>query len=239
VAFLFIIKRGHAGIGITWRDLAPDLRRIWQIARIALPAGVEMVVLQAGLLIYAKFIVGYGTVALSGYQVGMQVLSLSFIPNTGFGTAASTLVGQNLGADRKETAKRTGWICMFWGMLSMGLLGVMYLIFTRPLASIFVDDAAVIDVAISFIRAVAICQAGMAVFFTLSGALRGAGDTRSPLLITLLGMYGIRIPGAFMVTQVWELGVGVAFGLLILDYMVRDGAILVRWARGRWVHTRI
>ena len=91
----------------------------------------------------------------------------------------------------------------------------------------------------SFIRAVAVCQGGMAIYFTLSGALRGAGDTRSPLLITLLGMYGFRIPAAFLVTQVWQMGVGVAFSLLIFDYLVRDPAVLIRYARGKWVDTRI
>ena len=128
---------------------------------------------------------------------------------------------------------------MLWGMVSMSLLGVFYFTFTRPLASIFVNDTAVIDVAVSFIRAVAICQGGMAVYFTLSGALRGAGDTRSPLLITLLGMYGFRIPAAFLVTQVWQMGVEVAFSLLIFDYLVRDTAVLIRYARGKWVDTRI
>jgi putative MATE family efflux protein len=237
--FLILISKKRVGVSISRSDFRLDLNRLWQIARVALPAGAEMIVLQVGLLIYAKFIVDYGTIALSGYQVGMQVLSLSFIPNTGFGTAASTLIGQNLGAGRKQAAKKTGWICMFWGMVSMGLLGVLYFMFTRQIASIFVNDRDVIDVAVSFIRAVALCQGGMAIYFTLSGALRGAGDTRSPLVITLLGMYGFRIPAAFMVTRVWEMGVGVAFSLLIFDYLVRDVAILIRYARGRWVDTRL
>jgi len=239
IIFLALIFRGWLRIQLSAKDFKLDFNRIRQIIRLAVPAAGEMIVMQFGLLIYARFIVSYGTIALSGYQVGMQVLSLSFIPNAGFGTAASTLIGQNLGAGRKKEAKTTGWICMFWGMLFMTFLGIVYMIFTRQIASIFVDDGEVIDVAVSFIRAVAICQGGMAVYFSLSGALRGAGDTRSPLYITLLGMYLFRVPGAWIVTDILQMGIGVVFSLIIFNFLLRDIAILVRYGRGRWVETKI
>ncbi|MCP4755944.1 MAG: MATE family efflux transporter [Proteobacteria bacterium] len=239
VIYLVLLFKGKLILRLSLKDFKWDSYRTRQIVRLAVPASAEMVVLQFGLLIYARFIVSYGTPALSGYQVGMQVLSLSFIPHSGFGVAASTLIGQNLGALRKKEAKKAGWICVFWGMLSMGLMGVFYLFFSRELASIFVDDSEVIEIAASFIRIVAICQAGMSIHFTLSGALRGAGDTRFPLYITFAGMYGIRIPAAFVVTRLLGLEVWVAFSLLIFDYILRDTCILTRYARGKWLETNL
>ncbi|MBW1984677.1 MAG: MATE family efflux transporter [Deltaproteobacteria bacterium] len=237
--FLFLMFTERLKIGISLKDFQLDIERLWKVIRLAVPAAMEMIVLQLGLLIYAKFIVAFGTTVLSGYQVGMHVLSLSFIPNTGFGMAASTLVGQNLGANRTADAKKTGWICMFWGMTLMMLMGITFFLFARQIASVFVSDPDVIKVAVDFIRAVAVCQGGMAIYFTLAGALRGAGDTRSPLLITLLGMYAFRIPAAWIVTDILELEVRFAFMLLILDYIVRDIAILTRYARGKWIETKV
>ncbi len=237
VIYLVLFFRGRLKLQLSLQDFRWDPERIRQTIALALPASGEMIVLQFGLLIYAKFIVAFGTIALSGYQVGMQILSLSFIPHAGFGVAASTLIGQNLGAFRKRAAKKAGWLCVSWGALSMGLMGVIYLIFSRELASIFVDDPEVIEIAATFIRMVAVCQAGMSVHFTLCGALRGAGDTRSPLFITLLGMYGFRIPAVWIVTDILGMGVGAAFSLLIFDYIIRDTAVLIRYGRGKWLET--
>ena len=169
----------------------------------------------------------------------MRVLSLSFIPNFGFSTAAATLIGQNLGADREREAKQAGWICTWWAILSMSSLGLMYLLFSRQLAAVFVRDPEVIELAALFIRIVAFCQPGMAIHFTLAGALRGAGDTRWPLLITGVGLYGFRIPAAWVITRLFGMGLFATYSLLFVDYIIRIVCILLRYGRGKWMKTRI
>ena len=231
--------RGRLRIGLAWSDFAWDKERATQVVRLGLPAAAEQIVLQLGLLIYVKFIVEFGTAALSGYQVGMRVLSLSFIPNLGFSTAAATLVGQNLGAKREAAAKQAGWVCTWWAIVTMCAIGVVFLLFSRPLAAVFVDDPEVIELAALFIRIVGYCQAGMAIHFTLAGALRGAGDTRSPLLITLLGMYGFRIPAAWILTRYFDASLTAVWSLLFIDYIIRIVSILARYSRGKWLETRL
>ena len=240
-AFIYfaLLYTNQLRISLSLNDLKWDSRRARRVIRLAIPASSEQVVLEAGLLLYARFIVAFGTIALSGYQVGMQILSLSFIPNGGISMSAATLVGQNLGAGRKKEAKKAGWVCVFWGVIAMSLIGVVYLIIPRQLASIFVNDPEVIDLAASFIRVVGIAQAMMATYFVLSGALRGAGDTRTPLLVTFLGMYGFRIPAAWIATAYLGMGVQVAFSFLIFDYVVRLVVILIRYQRGKWLETRV
>lgn len=235
--YLLFGKRLVIRLGL--KDFKIDQDRIMQIIRLAVPASGERIVMNVGLLLYAKFIVSFGTLALSGYQVGMQVLSLSFIPNDAFAIAAGTLVGQNLGAGRKEEAKRAGWICLGWALVAMGVLAVVFLGGARLLASIFVSDPEVIRIAASFIKVVAICQVGMAVYFTLSGALRGAGDTKTPLYVTLLGMYGCRIPGVIIFTKVLGWGVTAAFSIMIFDYIIRVIAITIKYQKGKWLETQV
>jgi len=237
--YFALLYTNQLRISLSLNDLKWDSRRARRVIRLAIPASSEQVVLEAGLLLYARFIVAFGTIALSGYQVGMQILSLSFIPNGGISMSAATLVGQNLGAGRKKEAKKAGWVCVFWGVIAMSLIGVVYLIIPRQLASIFVNDPEVIDLAASFIRVVGIAQAMMATYFVLSGALRGAGDTRTPLLVTFLGMYGFRIPAAWIATAYLGMGVKVAFSFLLFDYVVRLVVILIRYQRGKWLETRV
>jgi len=224
---------------LSWGDFQWSPHRAKQVIRIAVPAALEHFVLELGLLAYARVIVAFGTIVLSGYQVGMQVLSLSFIPNAGFGMAAATLVGQNLGANRKAVAKNVGWLCALWAVLIMCILGAAYLLISRQIASIFIKDPEVIKYAVSFIRVVAISQVAIAINFTLSGAFRGAGDTRTPLLITLLGMYGFRIPAAYILSNYLGLGVEVVFTLLIYDYLIRITVVIIRYKRGKWLETSL
>jgi len=239
VVLILLLHSPWFRLRLSLRDFIWNKERALTIVRLAVPACAEQLVLQIGLLFYARFIVAFGTAALSGYQVGMQVLSLSFIPNMGFSIAAGTLVGQNLGAGRPAQAKRTGWVCLSWSLGALSLMGVVYLTAARPIAGIFVREPEVIGYAVSFIWAVAFVQPGMAIYFTLAGALRGAGDTRTPLLVTLLGMYGCRIPVTWIVTGLMGWGASGVFYLLILDYAARVAAILTRYKRGRWLTIRL
>jgi putative MATE family efflux protein len=237
--YMALFFGNRLAIRLTRRDFGWDSQRALQVIRLGIPAAAEQIFIQVGLLIYVKFTVEFGTLALSGYQVGMRVLSLSFIFDFGFSTAAAALIGQNLGAEKQREAKQAGWICMWWAILSMSAIGLLYLLFSRQLAAIFVDDPEVIELGALFIRIVAFCQAGMAIHFTLTGALRGAGDTRWPLLITSLGMYGFRIPAAWVITRFFGMGLFATWNLLFVDYVIRVTCILLRYARGRWLETRL
>ena len=232
---LFLFRSGRLRLSLSFSHFKWNRTQMWTLIRIAIPASIEQFTVQIGLLTYAKFIVYYGTAALSGYQVGMQVLSLSFIPNAAFSVAASTLVGQNLGAGQKQQAKRAAWICLGLGTLSMSTVGAIALFNAEFLASIFVKEPEVIRIGAAFIWIVAFSQPGMAIYFTLAGALRGAGETRAPLCVTLIGMYGIRIPGAFFVSQKLGLALEATFSLLIFDYLARVLGIYYFFQKGKWM----
>ena len=236
---LVLFRSGWLKLKLSLNHFKWDTARMWTLIRIAFPASIEQFTVQLGLLTYARFIVYYGTAALSGYQVGMQVLSLSFIPNTAFSVSASTLVGQNLGAGRKHGAKRAAWICMGLGVLSMSTVGAVALFNAELLASVFVREPEVIRLGAAFIWIVAFSQPGMAIYFTLAGALRGAGDTRAPLFVTLIGMYGIRVPGAFILSQKLGMALEATFSLLIFDYIARVSGILYFFQKGKWMDKNI
>jgi len=187
------------------RDTAVALRRadftaarglLWDVVKVAMPGVGERVVLNMALLGYFALLGGYGTVAIAAYTVGVRILAFSWIPGTGFGAAAATLIGQSLGAGDGDGAERTGWMAARIALVAAAVLGFVGGVAREPLARLFTNDAATIEALGPFMLILALAQPMMQVHFTLGGAHRGAGDTWTPLLAAAVGNWGFRVPVA-------------------------------------------
>ena len=181
VARALVVRPGRGG----WR---PDLDLQVRLLRIGLPTGVEGGFFQLGLLAFQRVIAGFGTNAIAAYNVGSMLLSFSFMPGVAFSMAASTLVGQHLGAGDPRRAEREGWRSMWIAIVSMALCGLLLAVFARPIGALFTDDVGLIDLTILILTILGIAHPFMAVEFALGGALRGAGDTVFPMLSVFAGL---------------------------------------------------
>ena len=170
----------------------------------------------------------------------MRILSFSFVPGLGFSVAAATLVGQHLGAGRPELARRSGWRANKGAMAVMACVGLAIIGVSRPVASWFgATGSATVDLTVSFIAILGAAQPLMAVEFALGGALRGAGDTRFPLLAILCGLFVFRLGGALLVSQVLGGTVIAVWSCLLADYLVKAALLSARFASGRWQEVRL
>jgi len=209
--------------------------RIERLLYIGYPAGLERGIWQGGFIIFLWIVALYGTKPFAAYGIGVNILSFSFVVGFGFSIAASTLVGQHLGAGDPEGAAHSGWRAM---RLSIGVMLVFAALIIRgaePLARFLIDDPEVVRLTVVFIYVLGSVQALMAIEFTLGGALRGAGDTRFPLITVFAGLFGVRILLAS--TFAW-LGLPVewVFAALIADYIVKATMLTLRFRSRRWVH---
>lgn len=102
------------------------LRSAWQIGA---PASGERVVQQAGILLYTKLVIGYGTVAYAAHQVGLSIEALSFLPGYGFAVAAAAMVGQSIGAGKYQRAKMENWEANRQAALMMATMGLVFFFF--------------------------------------------------------------------------------------------------------------
>ena len=233
VATVLVLSK-RLRIQVTLADLRPDSAMIRRVLYIGYPAGIEQLMMQIGFLIYLTFAARYGTDAIAAYFIGVRILALSFLPGFGFAAAASTLVGQNLGARNPDRAADAGWRAtrMSVGFMCVGGLGVMAL--AEPIAYLFVDETSVVAGTVSFLYMLGLSQPFMAIDFTLGGALRGAGDTRFPLWTMLVAFYAVRLGTSALVVWVLDLSLAWLWATLIGDYMVR--ALLKGWRfhSGRW-----
>jgi MATE family, multidrug efflux pump len=229
-----LLARGTLVLGLRARPFRVDLEVIRRVLRIGYPAAIEHLLIQIGFFLYIVFAAHHGTAAVAAYFIGVRILALSFLPGFGFAAAAATLIGQRLGADEPEEAERSGGAAVGLAIRLMSACGVLIFIAARPIARLFVDDELVIADTVSFIRVLAACQPLMAIDFTLGGALRGAGDTRFPLLAVFLGFYVCRLGAAGIVT--FGLGLDLVWLWLALvgDYLVRAVLKTWRFRSGRW-----
>lgn len=207
------------------------IRSIWDVG--ASVSG-ERVVQQAGIFIYTKLVLLYGTVAYAAHQVGLSIESFSFLPGYGLAIAAATMVGQSIGAGKYTRAKLENWEANRLAIAIMTCMGIIFFFFPYALLRAFTTDEAVIELGTMFLKIVALLQIPLALTMVLAGSLRGAGDTRFIMWATTAGMWGVRVPLAF-VFGIWlELGVYYVWTTMIADWMVRMGVLLWRYQSERW-----
>lgn len=236
---LAALVRRDGALSLRRGELAPHPQMARRVLAVGSPTALEQLLMQIGFLLYLGIAARYGTEAVAAYFIGVRILALSFLPGFGFGAAASTIVGQQLGAGEPDHAERSGWEANRLALLLMSIAGVVIFLFARPIAALFIDDAAVIDDAVSFIQILALAQPLMAADSTLGGALRGAGDTRFPLLTVLVGFYAARLGVAWTAAHVLGLGLDWVWGALLGDYLLRAGLKGWRFRSGRWKRTRL
>ena len=150
------------------------------------------------MLAYFRVLSGYGSVAIAAYTVGVRLLAFTWIPGIAFGTAASTLVGQALGAGRREAAVQAGWRATHLSLVVAVVLGGTWAAMPRFLAGLFTNDAALIDELVPFMIILALVQPALQSHFALGGAHRGAGDTFTPFVAAAIGNWALRVPLAFL-----------------------------------------
>lgn len=240
LTYVIIFFSGRFVLTIPRKDgFSFDMGTIKRILRIGIPTGIQRITMSGSMIFYVSIIAGFGTTALAAHQIGLRVESLSYMPGFGFAVAATTLVGQNLGAKNPQKAEESGWEAAKLCATFMGIMGLFMILFPKPMAHLFVSDTEVIDLAAWYLRIVAISEPPLALIFTLAGGLRGAGETRSPLYISVFGLWIFRIPLAYFLGVFLGWGAVGAWTAMTIDTFVRGGLYVYQFRKGKWKEVRV
>jgi len=228
-----VLLRGRAGVraggGGSWRPRAGDARAILGVG---VPAAMEEVLVIGAFASLTPIVALIGTEALAAHRVVINVLSLSFLPGIGFGLAATALVGQAIGAARPDEARAVAAIALRWAIAWMGGLGLLFLVAAPALVRVFSADPALIQAGAEAIRVVAVTQPLWATTFVLAGALRGTGDTRTPLLIT--GLVNWAAVGlAFVLVRAFALSLTLVWVAFLVAAPIEAYLFFRAWRRYR------
>ena len=216
------------------RKFYVDFDLLHRIFRVGFPAAMEQAVMQGGFLVLQMVIAGMGTVAIAVYQIGMSINSISFIPIWGFGIAATTLIGQGLGARRPDLAEKCGWETLKISIALNVLLTMLIFIFSRQLVSIYSSDPEVLKTGAAAIRIFSLSQPFLTVVVVLSGALRGAGDILYVMVTSFVGIWMFRIFLTALLSRFSAIGAMGVWIALCFDFFARSLMYLARFKRGRW-----
>jgi len=229
---------GYLVLGVGSRG-SFTLPRLRGLLRIGWPAALEQVAWQGGFILFLWVVSLYGTAPYAAYGIGVSILAISFVVGFGFSVAASTLVGQRLGAGDVAGAAASGWRAMRLSVAAMIVLGGAIVAGAGPIARLMIDDPEVVRLTVVFIYFLGTMQPLMAIEFALGGALRGAGDTRFPLLAVFTGLFLFRVVPAAIAALVFHAPLNWVWGMLVFDYAVKAGLLVGRFARGRWKHVQV
>ncbi len=228
--------RGSA-VRLRWSAYAQVGREsLVRLARVTVPAVIEPLLLQVGFLIFIHTMASLGSVAMAAHRTAVSIESIAFMPGYGLSIACGALVGQCLGAKRPDLAEEGFRVSARLSLWVMGTLGVIFFVAGRPMVSLLAHDAsdAVKDGAALCLKVSAFELPGLALAMVLGGALRGAGDTKSPLIVALIGVWLIRVPLSYVAAIPMKLGLYGAWLTMVVDWGARAGVFWILWKRGRW-----
>lgn len=231
--FILVSGRGRLRLQRPWAaGLDPVIIR--RILQVGIPAALEQLVMRLGQMSYFRIVASLGTAAVAAHRLALQAESLSFSPGMGFGVAATTLVGQGLGARKPKFAEASAYQTFRMASLVMGSMGIAFVLWPEAICRFFIDDAEVVALGASVLRIVGLAQPGLALTMVTAGALRGAGDTRWTLAITMFGIWLVRVPVAYLLVVWLNWGLVGAWIAMSVDLWVRGLSMLMRFRSGGW-----
>jgi MATE family multidrug resistance protein len=233
VAVLFILARrtGHVRLRPWFR---PEWSALMPVLRISGPAFAEKIVFHTAFVAFAAYVGHLGTKAMTANQALIAIESLGFMVAHGFSVAAAAMVAQKMGAGAIDEAAECGWISAGLGTLVLGAIGLLFWVIPEPLIRCFTDDNEIVAMAVPCLRVAAVVQPLMAICEAMAGGLRGAGDTRTPLLAALFGPVLFRLIGCWFFAFHLDMGlIGIWYGTS-LDWLIRVVFLSIMFHRGKW-----
>src|SRR5262245_13561970 len=203
VTLLVILTRGKSGLKLHLANLVPDFPLIRRLLWVSVPAAIDSLSVAFCQLWFLSLVNRLGDTAASAHGIALRWEALGFLSGAAFGTAAMTLVGQNLGARDPARAARCGWTAYAIGGGVMCFMGLVFFLLARPMFRVFCPDdhlQPVIDAGVPALRLIACAMPALASQIIFTAALRGAGDARVPVLFSWFGFLGVRLPLAYLLT---------------------------------------
>jgi putative MATE family efflux protein len=233
--YLLILKKPHSVINLIPIIRVNDLKRA---LRVGWGAALDRGISSMSFIFFVAIIAWYGSAELAGYQVGLRIEGIAFMPGFGFSIAAMALVGQSLGSKNKDKAYHMGIVSGRIAYMFMGIIGLFMILLPEYIVSVFTDDKATILVASQYLILVGLAQIPLAIVFVYSSALRGAGATKTTLKINVLSLWLFRIIPSYIV---YKMGFGVIaiFIVMNIETLIKGVIYWYIYQKREWLNTKV
>ncbi|MEK3720878.1 MATE family efflux transporter [Paenibacillus sp. FSL H8-0034] len=240
ICLVVVMFSGRFAVRIRWEDVTQVHKSVMaRMLKIGIPSSIEQLIMRLGIMTVVKICAGLGTVSLAANQLVTSIIGMSFMPGFAFAVAASTLVGQTLGVRNIELAEMYVWQIRKYGMWIGGVMGASFVLLAPNILSLYTGDQAIILEGTWALRIIGLIQISQISQFVLGGGLRGAGDTRFPLVSTLIGVWGVRVVLSYLLVYGFGWGIIGLYIAIAIDQFVRSMLIYWRFQRGAWKKIKI
>jgi putative MATE family efflux protein len=200
-----------------------------ELIELSIPAALERLVMRLGQVVYFGLIVSIGVKTYAAHTIAGNIEVFTYMPGYGLTTAASILVGNSIGAGNKKEAFEYGTLAVKIGVIIMSMGGIV-LYFSSPwFATWFTQDSEVIEKIITALHIDAFAQIPVAISVIFAGALQGMGDTKSPLYSTVIGMWGIRVLGIYILCVKFNMDIAGIWISILIDITIRAIFLTIRF----------
>ncbi len=220
------------GLDGEWKLRMKWIRRILSVG---LTSMCEQLIMQIGFIIFARQVSGLGTTVFAAHQIGLSINGLTWMPGQAFGVSATTLVGQSLGAGEKDKATDFVRLVHRLSMCTAAVIAALFLTCSQYIAALYTTDAQVAALSAWVLKLIALGMPGISTQLPIAAALRGARDTKFPLMASMAGIWIFRVLLApvFIHTLGW--GLTGAWMTIVLDQSTRAAVVYARFKTGRWL----
>jgi putative MATE family efflux protein len=235
-----LLVKGKYQIQLHLKDLKFDIPLIKKMFRLGFPASIEQSTRALGMTIMTFLVASFGTLTVAAYGIGSRILSVVIIPARGLSMATSTLVGQNMGANKLDRVGKVVKLSCLAGFIFLTLAGIIVFFFAKQISAIFIPgEIETIQSSALFIKIMALTFGFIGIQMSLSGALRGTGNTMVSMVLSIVSLWVLRFPLAYILsmhTKLAEVGLWIAFPAA----NVVAAIITIGWfTRGTWKQKQI
>lgn len=231
---MWILFTGRTRLRLTLKGLGVDLRMIWRIIKIGIPASVMGMQRNLGEFWLMAFVAPFGTVAVAAHTLNQRVEMIMMMPVWGMGMAAGVLIGQNLGARKPERAGKSGWLATWlvegFAFLCCGII----MLWAERIVGVFSNDPDLIPVAATFLRIATGGYILIGFVGVLQQCISGAGETLYPMVVSILAIWITQIPLAYFLSKYTAIGVYGVRWAIVAGYVVSAVCYLVYYITGKW-----
>ncbi|EPZ54489.1 MATE efflux family protein [[Clostridium] sordellii ATCC 9714] len=213
------------------KGLKPDINQIKNVYKIGIPISIENSFWQLSTIILTRAILNYGEVTLAAYQLGLQAESISFMPSNAFAIAATAFVGQCVGAKNEELGKSYMKELFKSTIIITLITSIPLIFFPKQLMLILTNDSQLIDISAKYLIVMGVIQLAGNLGGVINGALRGSGFTKLPMIISAIGIWGIRVPFTIFIVYFTKLDIQWVWVAMGLD-------VCIRWVIGYFIYKK-
>lgn len=217
----------------------PRLETVKRIADVGITASLEQLIMQLGFVFFTKTVSILPTPIFSAHQIGLNVNGLSWVPSQAYGVAATALVGQSLGAQRKDNAVKYAQIIHLFSFVTSAIIGLMFVLFSENIVRIYNSEPETVAAASSVLKLIALGLPGISTQIPIAAALRGAKDTITPLIANFVSVWFFRVIVAYLFVSVFNWGIIGAWATIVLDQTCRAVIVYSRFLSKKWLNKKI